>query len=92
MSRGLTKDEWKILWAILWRLLVFGPILMTLGLAMFGVVMAFLLCPPVLAAIDFFTGSIWLGLLILGVWFAAVWFSRKWLRKFFKEFEGIGEL
>lgn len=56
---GLTKNEWKGLWAILWRVLIFGPILGILGLAVLLLVIAAFVAPPPYAALAFLTGE-WL--------------------------------
>jgi len=56
---GITKNDWKGLWVVLWRVLIFGPIVWTFGLAFLLAVMAALVAPPCYAALAFFSGD-WL--------------------------------
>jgi hypothetical protein len=77
---GLTKNEQKGLWAILWRVLLLSPILWTLGLALLMLIVAAFVVPPFYAALAFFTGDWFFGAGSLLVWFALLYFRRPILR------------
>jgi hypothetical protein len=83
---GLTKNDWKGLWAILWRVLIFGPILGILGLALLLLVIAAFAAPPLYAALAFITGDWLFGIAALLAWFVVLRFRRPILRW---TFEGI---
>ncbi len=76
----LTKNEWKALWAILWRVLIFGPILGVLGLALLLLVIAAFVVPPVYAAFALSTGNWIFGLMALVAWGVVLRFRRPILR------------
>ncbi len=76
----LTKNEWKALWAILWRVLIFGPILGVLGLALLLLVIAAFVVPPVYAAFALSTGDWIFGLMALVAWSVVLRFRRPILR------------
>ena len=80
------EKDWKGLWAILWRVLIFGPILWFLGLALLFVVIAAFVAPPIYAALAFFTGDWLFGIGALIPWFVVLRFRRPILRW---TFEGI---
>jgi hypothetical protein len=77
---GLTKNEWRGLWAILWRVLIFGPILGILGLALLLLVIAAFVAPPPYAALAFLTGDWLKGSAALLGWFVLLRFRRPILR------------
>ena len=83
----LTKNEWRGLWAIFWRVLILGPILGVLGLALLVLVIAAFVVPPLHAALAFLTGD-WLeGAAALIGWFVVLRFRRPILRWAFEGME-----
>jgi hypothetical protein len=76
----LTKNDWKGLWAVLWRVLVLCPILWLVGSALLLVLMAALVLPPFYAVAAIFTGD-WLfaAAALLGL-FVVLRFRRPLLR------------
>ena len=76
----LTKDDYKGLWAVLWRVLILGPILWILGLALLVLVMGAFVAPPLYAALAFFTGDWVFGVAALIGWFVVLRFRRPLLR------------
>ena len=76
----LTKNEWKGLWAILWRVLIFGPILGLFGLAWLVAVIAAFVAPPIYAALAFFDGDWFYGIAALSGWALVLRFRRPILR------------
>ena len=80
LMRGLTKNDCKGLWAILWRVLIFGPILWTLGLALLLLVIAAFVAPPLYAAVAFFTSDWLSGIAALIVWLILLRLRRRILR------------
>jgi len=77
---GLTKNDGKGLWAILWRVLIFGPILWIFGLALLLLVMAAFIAPPFYAAFALYSGDWLLGVASLMGWFVVLRFRRPILR------------
>jgi hypothetical protein len=76
----LSTNDWKGLWAVLWRVLVLCPILWIVGTALLLVVMAALVVPPFYVAFTIITGD-WLfaGAALLG-WFVVLRFRSSLLR------------
>jgi hypothetical protein len=87
---GLTKNDWKGLWAVLWRALIFGPILGLLGAVLMFLVIAAFVLPPVYAALAFFTGDWIFGLMALVGWGVVLWFRRPILDWTMEGFEYAG--
>jgi hypothetical protein len=83
---GLTRNDWKALWAMLWRVLIVVPIVWVLGLALLFVVIAAFVAPPCYAAIAFLSGDWLLGIAALCAWCVVLRFRRPILRW---TFEGI---
>lgn len=81
MKRCLSKSEWAGLWAILWRMVVFGPILMPLGVALFLGTVVGIFAPPGYALIAFITGDYVSGLLILAGWLIFMRLTRRLRRQ-----------
>ena len=77
---GLTKNEWKGLWAIFWRVLVFGPILWMIGLALLFLLIAAFIALPVYAAVALFNGDWLFGVAALLAWFVVLRSRRPLLR------------
>jgi hypothetical protein len=76
----LTRNEWKGLWAILWRVLVLGPIVGLFGLALLALVSVAFVGPLACAAIAFLSGDWLLGIAALAVWCVVLRFGRSFLR------------
>ena len=81
MRRDLTNQDWKGLWAVLWRLALFGTILLPVCIALLTFFFAFLLVPPVYAILVFAAGDE--GSLHDVVWLASMAFGRRLLRRLF---------
>jgi len=77
---GVSKNDWKGLWAILWRTLILAPILWILGLVLLSLVLAVLILPPFYVVLAFFVGDWLLGILTLIGWLVVLRFSRPMLR------------
>lgn len=86
----LAKDEWKGLWAILWRVLLIAPVFWLLGSAWLLVVMTAYIAAPVYAALAFFAGDWFLGAGALAVWVVVLRFRRPILRWTLKGIEYAG--
>ena len=85
-SHTLTKNDWRGLWAVLWRFLLFGPILLPIGFVILVVAMAATVAPFAYAAVLMTSGHFLLGMLLAFLWSAALWLARPvfdWL------FEGL---
>lgn len=65
------------LWSLLWRLLLFGPILMTIGALMLTALIASILVPPFYAVILAMEGHYMLGALVIGTWIAWLPWARR---------------
>ena len=77
---GLTKNDYRGLWGVLWRVLVFGPIIWLLGLALLALVIGAFLAPPIYAGFALLSGDWLLGSAVLIPWFVLLSFSRPILR------------
>lgn len=76
----LTKKEWKGLWSVLWRVLIFGPIVGLFGLALLGLVIAAFAGLPLYAVLGFLAGDWLLSSAALIAWSVALRFHRPILR------------
>ena len=77
---GSTTNARKGLCALLWRILVFGPIVWAVGSILLVLVMSAFVAPPIYAALAFFTGDWLLGIAALIPWFVVLRFRRPILR------------
>jgi hypothetical protein len=84
---GLSKNEWKGLWAILWRVLLLGPIVGIIGIAWLQVVFAALFLPPFYAAFAYYSGDWLFGVATLIGWLIVLRFGRPLLRWTFQGIE-----
>ena len=82
----MTAEEWKGLWAILWRFLILGPLLLPLGLCIFALIVAIVLGPFGFAIHLFLTDRPLRAILVVLVWATVL---RKSRRLFEKLLEGI---
>jgi hypothetical protein len=83
----LSAGEWKSLWGILWRTLLFGPILFPIGACLLALVLGFLVAPPIYAGALIFQGH-WIFAVALGAtWFVLLLWARPRLRRVFDGFE-----
>ena len=73
----LAKDEWKELWATLWRVLVFAPIVWLLGCTWLLLVVTAYIAAPVYAALAFLVGDWFMGVGALAVWLVVLRFRRR---------------
>jgi hypothetical protein len=67
---GLTNNDWRGLWAVLWRVLILAPVAWILGLALLVLALAALLGSPFFAIILFLDGHWILGPLVFVGWLA----------------------
>ncbi|MBN9693604.1 MAG: hypothetical protein J0M24_25440 [Verrucomicrobia bacterium] len=74
---GLTKNDWKGLWAILWRTLVFGPVVWVVGTILLAVIIGAFVTPPAYALLAFLAGDWFLGLAALIPWFVLLCFRQR---------------
>jgi hypothetical protein len=88
MRRGLTNQDWKGLWAVLWRLALFGTILLPVCTALLTFLFAFLLVPPIYAIFVFAAGDVVTGSVVAVIWLMSMVFGRRVLRRLFA---GISE-
>jgi hypothetical protein len=77
---GLTKNDWKGLLSVLWRVLIFGPILWIVGSALLMLIIAAFVLPPIYAAVAFFNGDWLYGIAALITWILVLRFRRPILR------------
>ena len=78
--RRLSASEFRGLWAVLWRVLIFGPILGVFGLAFLLLVLGVWTLPPIYALYAFYSGD-WLpGLASLVGWAIVVRFGKPVLK------------
>ncbi|HEY6167077.1 MAG TPA: hypothetical protein VI454_03495 [Verrucomicrobiae bacterium] len=91
MTNKLTREEWKSLWGILWRLLLFGPILLPLGAALLFLVAGFVFVPPCYAFMAIVDGHVLRGIVVAAAWLVLFRLNRNLLRKMFEglEYSGI---
>jgi hypothetical protein len=87
---GLTKNDCKGLWAILWRTLIFGPILWIVGLLLLMSVLGAFIVPPIYAVLAFFTGDWLWGITALIAWLVVLRFRKPLLRWAFEGIEHAG--
>ena len=67
------------LWSLLWRLLIFGPIIMTTGLVAFGAVITSIVGPPFYVIVLVVGQQYVLALLVVALWLACLpWAIRLW--------------
>jgi hypothetical protein len=77
---GLTRNDWKGLWAIFWRTLIFGPILWILGLLFLVVLLGAFFVVPIYVILAFFIGDWLWGITALIAWLILLRFRRPILR------------
>ena len=83
MRRVLPNQDWKGLWAVLWRLALFGTILLPVFIALLTFLIAFLLVPPMFAIIAFADGEVVRGTVVAVLWLVSVIYGRRLLRRLF---------
>lgn len=88
---GLTANDWKGLWAILWRTLVFGPVVWVVGTILLAVIIGAIVAPPAYAVFAFLAGDWLLGTAVLLPWFVLLRFRQRIFRWAFAgiEYGGI---
>ena len=83
---GSSAPKWP-LWSLLWRLLVFGPILIPLGFLFLALILASLVLPPVYAVVVTMDGHCVLGPFVCLAWLGWLRFGRGFLRWLFQGIE-----
>jgi hypothetical protein len=74
------KPDWKSLWGILWRVLLLGPVVGLLGLALLLLVIGAFAAPPIYAVFAFVSGDWFFGILAVTAWAVVLHFRRPILR------------
>jgi hypothetical protein len=90
MKGTLTRKDLLGLWSVLWRLLLFGPILLPLGFALLVIVLGFATLPPFYALIFIINGKVFMGIGVAIVWFILFRLSRRLLRRLTEGVEYAG--
>jgi hypothetical protein len=90
MKGVLTKQDLFGLWSVLWRLAVFGTILLPLGFALLILLLAFVFVPPLYAVICIIDGRLVLGIGVAVVWLLLLRVSRGLLCRFSEGIEYAG--
>lgn len=72
----LTESDRKGLWALLWRVLVFGPFVWVAGVALLLLVAGAFFLPPVYAAAAFYGGDWITGAAALVPWLVVLRYRR----------------
>jgi len=83
---GLTKNDLRGLWAILWRTVVFVPFLWIIGLVLMALVIGAFVALPVYAGVSIYMGDWRLGIAALLLWIVVLRFRNRILTW---AFEGI---
>ncbi len=86
----LTKNDWQGLWSVLWRTVIFAPVLWVIGFAWLLLVVAVFVGAPLYAVIAFFAADWTYGVGALAVWAVALYFRRPILRWTLQGLEHIG--
>jgi hypothetical protein len=87
MKDRITRDDLSGLWSLLWRVALFGTILLPLGAALLVLLLAFVCTPPVYAVACLIDGRPFLGLGVVLLWLILLRLARKLLRRFTEGFE-----
>jgi hypothetical protein len=87
---GPTRNDWKGLWSVLWRVLILGPIVGIFGLALLVLVIGAFVALPIVAVVALSDGDWFPGIAALGAWLVVMRFRRPLLRWTFEGFEYTG--
>lgn len=74
---SFSKNDAKGVWAVLWRVLVFGPFVWIAGFAIMLLVMGAFALPPIYATVAFISGGWPLGIAVLIPWFVLLRYRRQ---------------
>jgi hypothetical protein len=77
---GLSKNDAKGLWAVLWRVLILAPFLWLLGSFLLLGIFAAFIAPPFYLICSFIAGDWYFGLAALVPWLVLLRFRRPILR------------
>ena len=87
MKASNTSSDAKGLWALFWRMLVFGPIIGILGILALTAVICLTIGPPLLAIVFVIDAKyLWTGL-TLALWFVWLRYGNPLRRFVFEGFE-----
>jgi hypothetical protein len=84
---NFSKSDAKGLWAVLWRVVVFGPFVWIAGVAILLVVLGAFAFPPIYAGAAFVSGNWALGITLLIPWFVLLRYCRPIMRWAFEGFD-----
>lgn len=88
--RHVTRDDLRGVWAITWRTLLLGPVVVPLGYAVLIAWLASLVVPPLYAGICVYAGDYALGALTAAVWVAWLKFAPRWFKPLFGNWRDEG--
>jgi hypothetical protein len=83
MKSGMTKGDWKNLWAILWRMLLFGPVLLPLGFALLLLISVVAFGPICYGLVLILGGHTFWGCTVLAAWLIVLRMARPVFRRVF---------
>ena len=84
---SFSRNDAKGVWAVLWRVLVFGPFVWIAGVAIMLLVMGAFALPPIYASAAFISGDWALGIAALLPWFVLLHYRRPIFRWAFEGFD-----
>ena len=84
---GLTKDDARGFWAVVWRALLLMPIMWGAGIALLVGVLFVFIGLPVQCMISFIFGDWFQGLIEFAIWITALRYGRPLLRWTFQGYE-----
>ena len=84
---NFSKNDAKGVWAVLWRVLVFGPFVWIAGVAIMLLVMGAFALPPIYATTAFTSGDWPIGIAVLIPWFVLLRYHRQIFRWAFEGFD-----
>ena len=89
MKGSGARSDVKGLWSILWRCMLFIPIMLPVGLFLLILPLVTVILPPIAALIYFVADDTVMGLTILVPWLAWMFLGRKLRKKLYRViFEG----
>ena len=92
MKHKITREDFSGLWSLLWRVVLFGTVLLPLGAALLVLLLAWVCGPPVYAVACFVDGRPFLGLGVVLGWLISLRLARGrgLLRRFSEGIEYAG--
>ena len=84
MKGSATRSDVKGLWSILWRCMLFIPIMLPIALFLLFLPFAMVILPPIVALIFFVGDDAVIGLAILVPWLAWMFLGRTIRKKLYR--------